>query len=480
MLSYFNSKIATSTQGPWTSEHVATFTMFRCIVIQQVYLVQRLHFSRFVLNVDWVELYSTPTPHYCPLTGQQQIMEEGPAFNLRLLTWNIDGLDASGDLEKRTVAVCRLISVRKPHVVFLQEVILQTLDFIRKDLGSDYSIHIPSYRTFGYFTAILVSKKTPKVRLDGEPMTFDFPDSTMGRQLLQLFIKVCDVPIALYTSHMETLKDSSKQRIKQLKQALKFIEEQNTLFHRPCIFGGDLNLRDREVTEAGLPPTVGDVWEVCGKSEVHRYTWDITRNNNLVCGKYSYKPRLRFDRLYLSPIDGKHVRASSFELVGKERVVSCNRFPSDHWGLWAVFQVSNNDVSDQVEQIQKESDLEVTKSLFGVSNSGGIDGINPTTSQQFDELRYALKEKLLPLEVSPYYIGFLDDLLRMLCVRLDVEDLKKLSSTLNHLANKKQRIEKAIEAGKIKKVKASPGAEYDDDDYLFYAHGRRLTFICNY
>lgn len=267
--------------------------------------------------------------------------EEGPGLaNLRLLTWNMDGLDGR-DLKARTRAVCRLIRTRRPHVVFLQEVVPQTLDLMKSDLGADYSIHIPSILTFAYFTAILVTKKSPKVCLDGEPVTFDFPNSTMGRQLLQLFIKVCDIPIGLFTSHMESLRDNSRHRVEQLKQTLEFIEEQNSLFQRTCIFGGDLNLRDEEVTEVGLPPAVGDVWEVCGRREEHRYTWDITENNNLVW-RFPNKPRLRFDRLYLSPTDGKHVRASLFELVGKERIAGCNRFPSDHWGLWAVFLVSTD------------------------------------------------------------------------------------------------------------------------------------------
>ena len=46
--------------------------------------------------------------------------------NLTVLSWNVDGLDERNILE-RTRKVCHTINNRKPDVVFLQEVIPQTL-----------------------------------------------------------------------------------------------------------------------------------------------------------------------------------------------------------------------------------------------------------------------------------------------------------------------------------------------------------------
>ena len=46
--------------------------------------------------------------------------------NLTVLSWNVDGLDERNILE-RTRSVCHAINSRKPDVVFLQEVISQTL-----------------------------------------------------------------------------------------------------------------------------------------------------------------------------------------------------------------------------------------------------------------------------------------------------------------------------------------------------------------
>ena len=263
--------------------------------------------------------------------------EQGPGLILRVLCWNIDGLDGE-DLYKRTQAVIDFIKNRSPHVVFLQEVVAKSLSLLHAKLDSSYTLHISPKITFGYFPAILVTKKCPKIELDGEVGSFDFPGSTMGRHLLQLFIKVCGVPIALYTSHLESMKDYSGERMKQLKTCFEFVDEQRSKFGRVCIFGGDLNARDYEVSKVGLPESTVDVWEACGSIEEHRYTWDISANDNLDWS-FPHNPRLRFDRLYLTK-SGGYVAPKYFELVGKERIVVCDRFPSDHWGMYAMFDVS--------------------------------------------------------------------------------------------------------------------------------------------
>ena len=47
---------------------------------------------------------------------------------------------------------------------------------------------------------------------------------------------------------------------------------------RNVIFGGDLNMRDKELAEVGgIPPGTKDCWQHCGAREVAKYTWDMTR-----------------------------------------------------------------------------------------------------------------------------------------------------------------------------------------------------------
>merc|ERR1712198_709827 len=107
---------------------------------------------------------------------------------------------------------------------------------------------------------------------------------------------------------------------------------------RTVVFGGDLNLRDKEVDElGGIPEGILDVWEVTGKRPEAKYTWDLTRNDNLLWeGKF--KPRCRFDRIFMRHSKPKQqLKPVYFELVGLERLKNCRRFVSDHWGLLAHF-----------------------------------------------------------------------------------------------------------------------------------------------
>ena len=254
--------------------------------------------------------------------------------NLKLLSWNIDGLD-DRDLRERTVYVCDFILARKPHVVFLQEVVnLSWGPLIVARLGHIYNCHCSLNPPADYYNAILIMKEGVSVKDDLK--VYPFPGNHMGRHLLQMSVKYSGVDIDVMTSHLESMKQCRDERIRQLNEVFGMMERSN----RISIFGGDLNLRDIEVTRDNMPEDAVDVWEASGRQKEHQYTWDTTENDNLgiVASPQKTLPRLRFDRIYLNPDDGA-LRPKSFELVGKKRLPGCGRFPSDHWGLWVEFQV---------------------------------------------------------------------------------------------------------------------------------------------
>ncbi|KAH6937973.1 hypothetical protein HPB50_005810 [Hyalomma asiaticum] len=64
------------------------------------------------------------------------------------------------------------------------------------------------------------------------------------------------------------------------------------------------------------------------------------------------------------------------------------------------------------QRMQEEADLQLAKEAFGLTESDGIDSLQPVTRDDFDNLRKALAAKLTACERSPHYMGFLDDLLR--------------------------------------------------------------------
>ena len=94
-----------------------------------------------------------------------------------------------------------------------------------------------------------------------------------------------------------------------------------------------------QVTEVGgIPDNVYDIWEVTGKRQLAKFTWDTQRNDNLEWSS-KFRPKCRFDRLYVKYSEPQTVKPEYFELIGLERLKSCQRFCSDHWGLLTHFNI---------------------------------------------------------------------------------------------------------------------------------------------
>ncbi len=264
------------------------------------------------------------------------------AFRLKVLSWNIDGLNDEQYLDIRTLAVINIIESYSPHIVYLQEVVSETIDMIQAKLGTDYTIHTNGETPSAtYFPVILVTKNCPKISLNGKLNVYEFPGTTMGRRLLELHIQVCStIPLVLYNTHLESLSDFSRKRKSQLKMCFDTVFEQSSMFGRSCVFGGDLNISDSEINDVGIPITCRDVWEMCGSSEEHRYTSDSIVNDN-GSRRFQKKCAKRIDRLYVSlPTETKVLlNPDTFELIGKERIPSCNCYPSDHWGIFTVINL---------------------------------------------------------------------------------------------------------------------------------------------
>ena len=106
------------------------------------------------------------------------------------------------------------------------------------------------------------------------------------------------------------------------------------------IFAGDLNMRDAELASVGgLPGGVADVWQQCGARKEAQFTWDMQRNSNLQANFGKFRPKCRFDRIYLRDSRPASVRATQFGLVGLQKITGTQSFPSDHWGLRARLEL---------------------------------------------------------------------------------------------------------------------------------------------
>ena len=157
---------------------------------------------------------------------------------LKLLSWNIEGRH-SRNVEERTEYVCDLILARKPHVVFLQEVVDQSWGVIVDKISNIYKRYPTPNPPEAYYNAILILNEG----ITGTLSMYPFPGSKKGRHLLQLPVRILGVDFDVMTTHLETTLERRDERIRQLSEAFGMIKGSDRL----SIFGGDLNLRDTEV-----------------------------------------------------------------------------------------------------------------------------------------------------------------------------------------------------------------------------------------
>uniref|UniRef100_A0A2I3GXU9 Uncharacterized protein n=1 Tax=Nomascus leucogenys TaxID=61853 RepID=A0A2I3GXU9_NOMLE len=89
-----------------------------------------------------------------------------------------------------------------------------------------------------------------------------------------------------------------------------------------------------------------------------------------------------------------------------------------------------------LNKLQEESDLELAKETFGVNNT--VYGIDMLSSKDdFTEFGKLLKDKITQNEKSLYdVLFFLEILVRDMCISLEIDDLKKITSSLTVLCSK--------------------------------------------
>ncbi|ODM95379.1 Tyrosyl-DNA phosphodiesterase 2 [Orchesella cincta] len=252
---------------------------------------------------------------------------------LSVISWNLDGLDDK-NLEKRTDAVIEIILKENHDIVFFQELLPYTFDYIGRRLCSKY-MPIPGTDNpqCEYLTGTFL--KLNHVHYD-DHYIIPYPNTAMQRNLLVTKAFIGKAKIALLNTHLESTAEFGEQRKMQLKNcfevAMSFPPDYNVLF------GGDLNLRDKEVIGL-LPGSMSDLWVKCGSRDSCKYTWDLTRNTNKQMPS-RFQPRCRFDRFYFRNSNPPTLVPEFFGVTGIEKVLQTQSFPSDHWAIIAFFRLS--------------------------------------------------------------------------------------------------------------------------------------------
>ncbi|XP_053990822.1 tyrosyl-DNA phosphodiesterase 2-like isoform X2 [Hylaeus volcanicus] len=271
---------------------------------------------------------------------------------LKIVSWNIDGLN-SNNLIDRTKSILATLTKIHPDVIYLQEVIDSTFEMIGTILSPTYHpirCEIQELYDAPYYCVLLLLKTKFKASSDSFQMkTLRFPESQMGRHLL--FV-TCDLlndtePVCFLTAHLESCTESRNERVNQMQTTfLEMFRIVNDNEASLCIFGGDLNIRDKEAkcvlkTMETMGIHLVDIWEYLGSDSSTRYTWDSSYYSEDSVKRFYVKMRL--DRMYLYTKKDSTLlwRPIAFQLIGKEKLPSTGKTPSDHLGLFVTFERSS-------------------------------------------------------------------------------------------------------------------------------------------
>lgn len=236
---------------------------------------------------------------------------------LRLISWNLDGLDTR-HIDQRTEAACRTILERAPDVVFLQEVTQRSyFAHIRPWMqGVGYRASPPTLTRDSSYGCMMFTRPPLQVT---SAVRKPFVATQMGRSLIRTTARWGDHELLLLTAHLESLRDGAPERLRQRDVVLEALRSHDG----PAVFAGDTNLRDAEV--AGLD--IRDAWELLGSPPQTRFTFDT-----LTIPNKRGRSRARYDRVLLSDHPGW--RPTGLFFLGMEPVVGTGGlFPSDHAGL---------------------------------------------------------------------------------------------------------------------------------------------------
>ena len=267
-----------------------------------------------------------------PGKGSRLESERSESSNIRVLSWNIDGLDDHSneeDMLGRTMWIIKEINRLRPHVVFLQELIDFNYQIVYQLLNGAFHIFKQEDCRQPYFVAVLVHKASMSVAGSAQPVRFPFSKMGRGGVFVSVSLRGSSESVGLLTAHLESFRESASERKKQIELCWDFLENMiKKGIVNSTIFGGDLNIRDNEVP-SNLAQS--DAWIMAGRNKAHEFTWDLARNDNAQM-PHGGKPRCRFDRFYVNSV--KDVRVNEFQLVGTDRVDGLDRFASDHFGIF--------------------------------------------------------------------------------------------------------------------------------------------------
>ncbi len=253
---------------------------------------------------------------------------------LRVLTWNLNGLDDHRVDERTEAAVfiavtgLTLVEIARgqnprppPHVLMFQEVTRHTYrahlhNHLPKADYVLYPTRPPEAETFE-----VIAVRRPATITSGRSMPLDRSLYARNLHIVDTAgLAADDRAIRLLTAHFDSGTEQGAGRIAASRQAIAEMDDHS-------LFAGDTNLRNPEWDAVAEWPTVADAWDELGQPADIRDTWQM------------HGRAARFDRVWL----GAQLQVVAMDAVG--RVAGGRTPPSDHIGLLVTIDVRPSEAS---------------------------------------------------------------------------------------------------------------------------------------
>lgn len=263
-------------------------------------------FSILAKNLNALRMMSRTVTKVAVKAKTEYLNEHRSTYNpssplcLKVLSWNIDGLEQDSGYRARFLSVIANIRACGADVVCIQEMVDNFRLQLHTDLGSIYNIADDLPRTEAhYYTVTLLKKDSVRIIAGGTRSNFEGgARSEMARDVLSITIAkfgydcnavgvIESVPVRIVTSHLESGAEKSQPRSSAIRrqqyiQILRILEVPGPGMHAG-IACGDFNLRVAEA-EDGRKETNSsalDTYDVSGAKE-HvslRTTWRRAMDN---------------------------------------------------------------------------------------------------------------------------------------------------------------------------------------------------------
>jgi endonuclease/exonuclease/phosphatase family metal-dependent hydrolase len=291
----------------------------------------------------------------------------GMASELRVLTFNSWGIKDARDKKERFALMPEAVAGLKPDIIIFQEVFEEWEREVLKRGLVQAGYPADGFRYFplrSYGTGIYVASRYPIVGERFEPyQSFLWSENKeqLGRGMAVLRIQTPEIEFLLATTHITPGNLADLERSEGM---LEFFEISRLIYEeagksglKNVILAGDLNADPNKLIYHILPALTGlENAYSCTHHGEFAPTNDRRENPNTIIGIEA------IDHIFFGNLsaDGKGLIPKSAEVVFNKPYPSAfgkNYFLSDHFGVLAVFELSENAPRIKSAMIQQPADL---------------------------------------------------------------------------------------------------------------------------